>query len=114
MENYFVLYFVPVAVIGISLFVTYIVHFHSAIGPGFVEFDATNSREIDIMNVYNKYLDNAYVYHMAIIGIGVFTALLFENAKLIIGIMVFQAIYIAITTACMVFMFVRSKVYWGL
>lgn len=114
MENYFVSYLVPVIVTVVALFITYIIHFHSAIGPGFIEFDGKNRREMEIMNIYNRYFDNAYKYHIVIIGLGIFTGLLFENVAILVAVMIFQAAYIAIGTTCMVLMFLRSKVYWGL
>ncbi len=114
MENYYVPYLIVVLITLAALAATYIIHFHSAIGPGFIEFDGANRREMKIMYIYNSYFDNAYKFHMIIIGAGLFTGLLFENIGILMAVMIFQAIYIALGTSCMVLMFVRSKIYWGL
>ncbi|MBE5938843.1 MAG: hypothetical protein E7266_00460 [Lachnospiraceae bacterium] len=106
-------YLVAITVIAVSLFITYMVHYHSAIGPGYIEFDVENKNETRIMKEYNQIFDKVFRYQVIVIGTGIFLGILFESMLFLYSVMVFQIGYITLSTMFMGLMFMRSKIYWG-
>ena len=101
-----------VIVMAVAVLFTYVIQYKSVISPCFVEFDDRRIKELKLMVVYNKVMENGFRAYIVLIVTAVMFSYMTENIIFALAGLYIQIIYFGVSMIIMVGMYYRSCVYW--
>lgn len=99
-------------VMAVAVVFTYVIQYKSVISPCFVEFDDRQTKELRIMTVYNKIMENSFrAYIILVLMAFLFYCRTGNITFEMIGLYI-QIIYFVVSIIVMAGMYYRSLLYW--
>ena len=105
-------YIITVLVYIFAIGVTYLIQYCSVISPGFIEFDDRSNKELRLMQLYNKITDKGFLVYLLLVLVSILMSYKWEVIVFLIVGLLIQIIYFSLIMSLMIFMYLRSKLYW--
>lgn len=105
-------FILTVMVMVIALAFTYIIQYRSVISPCFVEFDDRRKREMKLMEIYNKIMENSFKAYITLLIMAVLFSYITESILFALVGLYIQIVYFSVSMIVMIGMYYRSCLYW--
>ncbi len=99
--------------VGVTI-INYLIYGSSKLSPCYIEFDSRRRSEMKLMREYNDGFKKVFLMYLGTTTVITFFMLISYSWFVALVLMAVQLVYTVGATLIMVWMYVRSKLYWEL